>query len=89
MSFSRPAQQAQISLLKMFNGIKKTQQIPDMMKNVNIAMLPKPGKMNLHALVNQRGVFLISFFISIILKMLLRDEYDKIDNHMSDSNIGG
>ena len=79
----------QFSLLKLFNGIKKTQQIPHMIKNVNIAMLPKPGKRSLHAIENQRGVFLISVFRSIILKMILRDEYDKIDNHMSDSNIGG
>jgi len=78
-----------LSLLKLFNGMKETQQIPEMITNVNIAMIPKPGKPYLHDISNQRGIFLISVFQSMILKLLLRDEYDKIDEFMSDSNVGG
>ena len=52
----------QYSLLHMLNKTKENLTIPDMMKNVNVAMLPKPGKPGLHDLENQRGVFLISVF---------------------------
>ena len=37
-----------------------------MMRNVNIAMLPKPGKGNSRDIKNQGGIFLISIFRSII-----------------------
>ena len=42
----------QYSLLHMLNNIKETLIIPDMMKNVNVAMIPKPGKPGLHDLEN-------------------------------------
>ena len=77
------------SLLFMLNKAKETLHIPEMMKQVNIAMLPKPGKPGIHNLENQRGIFLISVFRSIIMKLLLKDNYDILDNHMTDSNIGG
>ena len=59
------------------------------MKNVNVAMLPKPGKNGCHMLENQRGTFLISVFRSILMKLLLNDEYKTLDSYMTDSNIGG
>ena len=77
------------SLLHILNKTKETLNIPDMMKNVNIAMIPKPGKPGLHDLENQRGIFLISVFRSVLMKLLLKDEYDKVDSYMTDSNIGG
>ena len=48
-----------------------------MMKVVNVAMIPKPGKPGLHNLENQQRVFLISGFCSILMKLLLKDEYKK------------
>ena len=77
------------SLLYILNKTKDTLIIPDMMKKVNVVMLPKPGKPSLHQIENQRGVFLISVFRSILMKLLLKDEYETIDSNMSDSNIGG
>ena len=73
----------------MLNKTRSALIIPDMMKTVNVAMLPKPGKPGLHGLENQRGVFLISVFRSILMKLLLKDEYKTLDNFMTDSNIGG
>ena len=37
----------------------------------------------------KEGIFFISVFRSILMKLLLHDEYDIIDAHMTDSNIGG
>ena len=76
-------------MLEMLNKAKESLYIPEMMKIVNIAMLPKPGKPGIHNLENRRGIFLISVFHSIVMKLLFRDKYDTLDNHMTDSNIGG
>ena len=60
-----------------------------MIKVVNVAMVPKPGKRGLNNLENLRGIFLISIFRSIIMKLLLNNEYYTLDTYMTDSNIGG
>ena len=77
------------SILEMINKAKENLYIPEMMKIGNIAMLPKPGKPGIHNLENQRGIFFISVFRSIVMKLLLRDKYETLDNYMTDSNIGG
>ena len=77
------------SLLTMLNKTKDILEIPDMMVDVNVVMIPKPGKPNQNDIKNQCGIFLISVFRSILMKMLLQDEYKKIDDYMSDSNAGG
>ena len=59
------------------------------MKNVNIAMIPKQGKKTSTDISNQRGIFILSIFRSILMKILLKDEYDMINAYMSDSNVGG
>ena len=76
------------SLLHILNKTKDTLEIPEMMKYVNVVMLPKPGKPGIHELENQRGVFLISVFRSILMKLLLKDKYEVLDSFMTDSNIG-
>ena len=77
------------SLLDMLNKTKDTLVIPDIMTIVNILMIPKPGKKSLSIIQNQRGIFLLSVLRTIIMKMLLKDEYNKIDEFMSDANAGG
>ena len=78
-----------LSILDMLNKSKENIYIPEMMKTVNVAMIPKPGKQGTHNLENQRGIFLISVFRSIIMKLLLQDKYETLDSFMTDSNIGG
>ena len=73
----------------MLNKTKDTLVIPDIMTIVNIVMIPKPGKKSLSIIQNQRGIFLLSVLRTIIMKMLLKDEYNKIDEFMSDANAGG
>ena len=77
------------SILTMLNKTKDLLEIPHMMLNVNVVMIPKPGKPNPNDIKNQRGIFLLSVFRSILMKLLLKDEYEKIDSYMSDSNTGG
>ena len=78
-----------MSLLSLLNKTKELIEIPHVMKNVNIALIPKPGKRNLKDISNHRGIFLIPKYRSLIMRMLLNDEYNMIDAYMSDSNVGG
>ena len=73
----------------MLNITKEKIEIPNMMKNLNVVMIPKPRKPNSHDLENQRGIFVLSIYRSILMKMLLKDEYKKVDEYMSDANAGG
>ena len=73
----------------MLNKAKDNLEIPDTMKDVIIAMIPKQGKGLSSNISNQRGVFILSIFRSILMKILLKDEYQMIDSYMSDSNVGG
>ena len=75
------------SLLLMFNCIKKQFEIPDIMQKANIISIYK-GKGEKNSLENDRGIFIINIFRSIMMKMIYNDEYGTIDMHMSDSNIG-
>ena len=77
------------SLLHIMNKTKEQLEIPDMMKDVNVVLIPKQNKANSNLLENQRGIFLLSIYRSILMKMLLLDEYEGIDEFMSDSNAGG
>ena len=79
----------QMSLLSLINQCKEQLEIPHMMRKVNIALIPKTGKKDIHNINNHRGIFLIHKYRSLILRMMLNDEYHKIDKHMSDSNVGG
>lgn len=78
-----------MSLLSLLNNTKKHLQIPHMMQIVNIALIPKPGRRNLQHIDNHRGIVLIHKFCSLLMRMLLNDNYDKVDEFMSDSNVGG
>ena len=47
------------------------------------------GKGGKDDLQNERGIFGINIFRSILLKLIYNDEYEIIDSNMSDSNVGG
>ena len=78
-----------VSLLSLLNKAKKLNEIPHMMKFVNIALIPKPGKRKLQHIENHRGIFLISKYRSLLMRMLLNDNSQMLDDYMSDSNVGG
>jgi hypothetical protein len=76
------------SMLILFNGIKQSDQIPDFMKIADITALYK-GKGSKNDLKNERGIFVVSTYRSILMKLLMKDKYQIIEDHMSPSQIGG
>ena len=78
-----------LSLLSLLIMTKSQLEIPETMKHVIVALIPKPGKKNKHKIENHRGIFLIPKYRILIMRMLLNDKYPILDKFMSDSNIGG
>ena len=76
-----------LSMLKMYNKIKSTGIFPEFMKVTNICAIYK-GKGEVTDLDSDRGIFLVTIFRTILMKMIYKDKYDIIDGSMSDSNIG-
>ena len=77
----------EISILHLLNKIKQNFTIPDFMQFANIISIYK-GKKSRCSLENDRGIFIINIFRSILMKIIYNEEYEIIDSHMSDSNIG-
>ena len=77
----------QLSFLIMANKIKKEIFVPKFMEYANIVKIykGKGSKMNLE---NDRGIFIVNVFRSILMKMVYHDKYSIVDKNMSDSNIG-
>ena len=75
------------SLLILFNKIKETQKFPAFMQLANICAIYK-GKGDVNDLESDRGIFLVSIFRTIIMKMIYKEKYPIIEESMSDSNIG-
>ena len=76
------------SLFLLYRKIKDDLNIPEVMEHANITSIYK-GKGAKNDLLNERGIFSINIFRSILLKLIYNDEYECIDSHMSDSNVGG
>ena len=67
----------------------KTQNyIPEFIRKAEIATIYK-GKGEKCNLDNDRGIFIVTIFRSLIMKMIYRDIYETIDQSISDSQIGG
>lgn len=77
----------QKGLLLMFNGIKHNQYIPDYMTLENITTIFK-NKGSRMDLKNDRGIFILTVLMKILDKLIYFDNYEHIDNNMSDSNVG-
>ena len=76
-----------LSLLELFNKIKESDYIPDFMELADIATIYK-GKGDKSNLENDRGIFIVTILRSILMKLIYNDEYECIDNSMSDSQVG-
>ena len=77
----------QKSFLLLANQIKEDIFIPKFMQYANIVSIykGKGEKMNLN---NDRGIFIVNIFRSIIMKMVYNDKYGLVDGNMLDSNVG-
>ena len=80
-------QHLKISILKLFNKIKDENFIPEFMKKASITTIYK-GKGEKSNLDNERGIFIVPVFRSLIMKLIYQDIYETIDKSMSDSQIG-
>ena len=75
------------SLLSLFNGIKDNCHIPEFIKWANITSIYK-GKGVKISLENERGIFIVTVFKSILMRLIYDEKYEVIDSQMSDSNVG-
>ena len=76
------------SLLTLFNKIKQENKIPDYLKLADVATIYK-GKGSKTDLKNDRGIFLVTVFRSILMKLIYQDTYEILDKNISDAQIGG
>ena len=77
-----------LSMLTMFNKIKSENFIPEFIRKADVTTIYK-GKGTKASLENDRGIFLVTTFRSILMKLIYKEKYSIIDSHMSDSQIGG
>ena len=77
-----------LSLLKLLNKIKEKNEIPDFVKMADVATIYK-GKGEKSDLKNDRGIFIVSVFRSILMRMIYLDKYSCLDDSMSDAQVGG
>ena len=75
------------SMLILYNKIKQTGEIPIFMRFANISAIYK-GRGIVSDLDSDRGIFLVTIFRTILMKLIYKDKYDIIEGSMSDSNIG-
>ena len=80
--------QLKISMLKLFNKMKQETYIPDFIRKADITTIYK-GKGGKCDLENDGGIFLVTLFRSILMRLIYMDKYDIIDSNMSDSQVGG
>ena len=76
------------SLFQLLRKVKEELFIPEFMQMADIHTVYK-GKGNKMDLQNERGIFIVNIFRSILMKMVYFDEFQEIDSNMSDSNVGG
>ena len=76
-----------LAVLRMSNKIKKDQRFPEALRYCNITSLYK-NKGSRKDFNNYRGIFRVTVIRSIIDKLIYNDEYQTIDEHLTDSNVG-
>ena len=76
------------AITKLINGINKEQIFPHFLQACNITSLYKnkgsKNDCNMH-----RGVFWVSVFRNILDRLIFNDEYETVEKHLTDSNVGG
>ena len=75
------------SLLMLCNKVKAELAVPSFLTQTSITSIFK-NKGNRNDLENDRGIFGVSKIRSIIEKLIYEKVYDKIDQNMTDSNVG-
>ena len=68
-------------LLMLFNSIKVNNKIPAYMKIADISAIYQ-GKGSKNDLVNERGIFVVSIFRSILMKLLYNDKIETLEENI-------
>ena len=76
-----------LSLLKLFNKMKTENFIPEFIKMADVVTIYK-GKGEKCDLQNDRGIFLVTVFRSILMRLIYLDYYETLDQSISDSQVG-
>ena len=76
------------SLLILFNRMKLENHFPDFRRLADVSTIYK-GKGEKSNLNKDRGIFIVSIFRGLVMKIIYKDIYEIIDESMSDSQIGG
>ena len=77
-----------LSILALFNRMRVKNFIPDFVTMADVATIYK-GKGEKCDLQNDRGIFLVTVFRSILMRMIYLEKYEELDLSMSDSQVGG
>ena len=77
-----------MSMLKLLNKMKFENYITDFIDLADVATIYK-GKGEKCDLENDRGIFLVTIFRSILMRLMYMDTYNTVDSNMSDSQVGG
>ena len=76
-----------LELPKLMNKIKETQVYPQCLEACNITSIYK-GKGSNSEFDNYRGIFRVVVFRGILERLIYHDEYQNIDDNLSDANTG-
>ena len=75
------------AVLKLMNRIKEEQIFPEALELCNISSIYK-NKNNKNDFENYRGIFRVPILRTILDRLIYEDEYQNIDNNLTDSNVG-
>ena len=75
------------AVLKLMNKIKEDQIYPTALEVYNISSIYK-NKGNRNDFSNYRGIFRVPILRTILDRLIYNDEYDAIDEELTDSNVG-
>ena len=75
------------SLLILCNKIRDNCFLPEFVEWADITSFYK-GKGDRLDLISDRGIFVVTVFRSILMKLIYQEKYEIIDRSMSDSNVG-
>ena len=76
-----------VAVLRLVNKIKEKQEYPEALEVCNISSIYK-NKGSRNSFDNYRGIFRVPIFRTILDRLIYNDEYDNIDEELSDSNVG-
>ena len=76
------------AVLNCMNNIKDQQIFPKCHQDCNVTCLYKSKGLR-KDLNNYKGVFRVNILRSILDRLIFTDEYDNIDQNLTDSNVGG